>query len=226
MNYANILPGRFISRPNRFIAHVEIQGAVEICHVKNTSRCRELLLPGVPVYVQRAENPNRKTKFDLISVYKGQQLVNIDSSAPNTIFEEYARSREMFGPAALLQREKVWGNSRFDFYAQGRDWHGYIEVKGVTLEEGGLAMFPDAPSLRGLKHVEELIHCRQAGYQAMIVFIIQMKGVSGFTPNERTHGDFAAALRKAAQFGVEILVLDCQVTQYSIQADNIIPIQL
>lgn len=226
MTYANILPGVFLCRPNRFIAHVEIDGRTEICHVKNTGRCQELLLPGARVYVQRATNPARKTKYDLISVYKGDTLVNIDSAAPNSVFREWAQAGGYWGKDLLIKPESRWGASRFDFYMEAGPKRIYVEVKGVTLEEKGIACFPDAPTERGVKHLRELISRREAGYDAAIVFVIQMKGVHSFRPNDRMHPAFGLALREAAALGVEVLALDCRVTSDGLWADSFIPVDL
>lgn len=226
MVYENMLPGIFIQRPNRFIAHVELEGQVVVCHVKNTGRCRELLLPGSRVFVQKAANPARKTKFDLISVYKSDALVNIDSAAPNKVFGEWAAASGHWGPVDVLKPESRWGNSRFDFYMEADGKKRFVEVKGCTLEEGGVALFPDAPTERGVKHLEELALCMGEGYQAAIVFVIQMKGVRYFRPNDRTHPAFGEALRRVAAQGVEVMALDCQVTPGSLQVDGWIPVDL
>ena len=226
MIYNNIYPGIFISRPNRFIAHIEIEGRVEICHVKNTGRCRELLIPGVPVYVQLADNPNRKTKYDLISVQKGNRLINMDSAAPNKVFGEWLASKEYFGETQLIKPESTYGNSRFDFYIETPTQKIYTEVKGVTLEEADSLLFPDAPTLRGVKHIQELCRCKAEGYGAAIAFIIQMEGALYFTPNRKTHPEFGQALEKAAKAGVEILALDCLVTENSLSIHHFIPVKL
>lgn len=211
MTYENILPGIFIDRPNRFIAHVEIAGQVNICHVKNTGRCRELLLPGSRVFVQRAANPERKTKYDLISVYKGDTLVNIDSAAPNQVFHEWIAASGHWGKPTLIKPE-----SRKLF----------VEVKGVTLEQNGIARFPDAPTERGVKHLLELAACQREGYHAAIAFIIQMKGVHLFQPNDSTHARFGEVLREATAQGVELLAMDCSVTPESLSVDAFIPADL
>ena len=225
MNYHHILPGTFLSRPNRFIAHVEIGGKICICHVKNTGRCRELLVPGARVYVEESENPLRKTKYDLIAVEKGNILINMDSQAPNRAAQEFLP--KLLPGLTLLRPETVWGNSRFDFYVEtdtGETW--FLEVKGVTLEENGVARFPDAPTERGAKHLMELCRCVSEGYHAGVLFVIQMKGVSRFEPNETTDPKFAEALRTAAEQGVNIFAYDCLVTPESMTVDAPVPINL
>ena len=225
MDYANIQPGIFRSRPNRFIAHCEVDGRLEICHVKNTGRCKELLLPGASVYLQKSDNPNRKTKYDLISVYKGDRLINMDSQAPNPVFREWAENGGIPG-LTLLKGEVPYGNSRFDFYMEMGDKKVFVEVKGVTLEENGVVLFPDAPTLRGIKHLQELGHCLSQGYEAMAVFIIQMNNVSYFTPNRKTHPAFAEALQTAQALGVRLLALDCLVTPNRLTARQAVDIRL
>lgn len=226
MTYENIHAGIFISRPNRFIAHVEIAGKPEVCHVKNTGRCRELLIPGVQVFVQQAQNPNRKTKYDLISVYKGTTLVNIDSAAPNQVFHEWLLRAQPWGPMVSIRPETRWGTSRFDFYVETPQEKRYVEVKGVTLEEDGIARFPDAPTQRGVKHLQELAACQAEGYRAAIAFIVQMKGVRCLMPNDSTHPAFGQALRYASIHGVEIFALDCTVAPGSLLVDKALPVAL
>lgn len=224
MTYDRIVPGTFLARPNRFIAHVDIGGQTEVCHVKNTGRCRELLVPGARVYLQDCSNPKRKTRYDLIAVEKGSLLINMDAQAPNHVAAEYLTAS--VPGLTLLRPETKYGNSRFDFYLEANGQPGFVEVKGVTLEQDGLALFPDAPTLRGVKHLEELIQCRQAGYSAMVLFIIQMKGIARFSPNDSTHPEFGAALRRAADAGVEIRAVDCRVTPDSLTADRPVEICL
>lgn len=229
MRYGKVLPGVFKARPNRFIAHVEIGGELCVCHVKNTGRCRELLIPGARVYMEESQNPARKTKYDLIAVEKGGLLINMDSQAPNKAAAE-AIPRLLPG-LTCLRPETVFGNSRFDFYAETTGADGslekwFIEVKGVTLEENGAAKFPDAPTQRGAKHLRELCRCVDEGYRAAVLFLIQMKGVRFFEPNEITDPDFAAALRQAAAHEVRVFALDCLVTPDSMTADQPVEVKL
>lgn len=226
MRYKNIAAARFLSRPNRFIAYVELEGKTEKVHVKNTGRCRELLQPGVVVYLTKSNNPSRSTAYDLVAVEKGERMINMDSQAPNRVTEEWLRSGEPFPDLKLVRPETVYGSSRFDFYLETEVDRIFMEVKGVTLEEGGIVSFPDAPSERAVKHVEELIRAKQAGYRALIMFVIQMEGVSCFTPNRDTQPEFAEALRKAAGAGVEILAYDCKVTPDSLAVNASVPVEL
>lgn len=226
MVYEDILPAIFLSRPNRFIAQVEIDGKKEICHVKNTGRCRELLLPGAGVYVQKAAKAKRKTQYDLIAVEKGERLINMDSQVPNKVFAEWLGKSRYSQDITNLKPEAVYGASRFDFYLEAGERKIYVEVKGVTLEEDGVALFPDAPTERGVKHIRELCRCLDEGYEGVIVFIIQMKGVRYFTPNDAMHPAFGAALREAEQAGVEIMALDCLVTDDGIVADEFVKVVL
>ncbi len=216
MTYENVVPGVFQSRPDRFIANVGIGGKIEVCHVKNTGRCRELLVPGAPVWCQERESPARRTRFDLIAVQKGDRLINMDSAAPNQVFGEYLRSGLLLPAPTLVRPEVRSGNSRLDFYVENADVRAFCEVKGVTLEENGVAMFPDAPTQRGIKHLHELIQCVKAGFSAYAVFIIQMSPVRYFTPNRAAHPEFADALKTARDAGVRLLALDCVVTPESV----------
>ena len=225
MIYNNILTGRFIDRPNRFIAHIEIDGTVEVCHVKNTGRCRELLTEGATVYVQRSENPQRLTKFDLIAVEKGERLINMDSQIPNRVFAEWAETSGYFGKATL-RPETTYKNSRFDFYIEAGERKIFVEVKGVTLEEDGVVRFPDAPTERGVKHLKELAAARAEGYEAYVFFVIQMEDCRYFTPNRDTHPIFADELRLAQAAGVEVVALNCKVTPDSITAKEFVPVHL
>ena len=225
MNYERIIQGIFRSRPNRFIAYVEIDGKAEVCHVKNTGRCRELLIPGATVYLQKAENPQRKTAYDLIAVKKGSRLINMDSQIPNAVFREWAENGGI-KDLSLIKGEQKFGNSRLDFYIETKFKKIFAEVKGVTLEKDGVVMFPDAPTERGIKHINELISCQSQGYEPWIVFIIQMSGVKYFTPNYETHADFGKALKIAKEKGVKILALECGVTENSIVATVEIPVEL
>ena len=211
MHYGAMVPGTFIARPNRFIAHVEIDGNVEICHVKNTGRCRELLPPGAKVWCQVSDNPNRKTKYDLITVQKGDRLINMDSQAPNAAAKEWLQSGGL-GPVENLRAETVHGDSRFDFSFTLNGKPCLMEVKGVTLENDGVCAFPDAPTERGVKHLRGLTQAVQEGYGAFVLFVIQMPDVKYLRPNDTTDPAFAAALREAAEAGVTVLAMDCGVT--------------
>ena len=211
MRYDHITPAVFLSRPNRFIAQVELSGQEETVHVKNTGRCRELLIPGRTVWLEKSGNPARKTQYDLVAVDKDGLLINMDAQAPNRVFGEWARAGGFVEGLTLLRPETAWGSSRFDFYWEAGRRKGFVEVKGCTLEEDGLAMFPDAPTLRGVKHLRELAAAQQEGYECAVCIVIQMKGCRLFCPNERTHPEFGAALREAAAAGVRVLAVDCQV---------------
>ena len=224
MKYENILPGIFLARPNRFIAHVEINGTAEVCHVKNTGRCAELLIPGARVYVSRSDNPARKTKYDLIAVYKGDKLVNMDSQAPNKAAAEFIP--ELFEGVTLIKPEAKHGDSRYDFYIEAGERQIFMEVKGVTLEENGTALFPDAPTQRGVRHLDGLARCVDEGYEAAVLFVIQMKGVDKFMANMRTHPEFGIALRAAAEAGVKVYAVDCIVTPDEMLIDNAVPVVL
>ena len=208
------------------MAQVELAGETVTCHVKNTGRCRELLVPGVRVYLEESGNPNRKTKYDLIAVEKGERLINMDAQAPNQVFGEWARAGRFVPDLTLLRPETKYGASRFDFYWEAPDRRGFVEVKGVTLEEAGAAYFPDAPTERGVKHVEELMACRAAGYEAALFLVVQMEGVAFWSPNDRTHPAFGAAVRAAAAAGVEILCRDCRVTPDSLTMGAPVAIRL
>lgn len=212
MQYRSVKKGIFRARPNRFIAHVEVDGVLEVVHVKNTGRCRELLVPGATVYLEKSGNPARKTRYDLIAVEKGRLLVNMDAQAPNKVFQEWAEGGGFLPGLTLLRPETTWGSSRFDFYWEAGARRGFVEVKGVTLEEDGHVRFPDAPTERGVKHLEELIRCQGSGYEAAVCFVIQMEGMKDFAPNDMTHPAFGAALRKAAKAGVRVLARECRVT--------------
>ena len=209
-----------MERPNRFIAYAELNGKKETIHVKNTGRCAELLRPGAAIYVQESDNPERKTKWDLIAVEKetgsGKRLINMDSQIPNRVVQEWIEAGNLFPDVSLVRPETVYGNSRFDLYVEAGERRIFIEIKGVTLEEDGVCRFPDAPSDRAVKHLEELIRAKKEGYEAYVFFVIQMKGVSYFTPNTDTHPAFAEALRRAKEAGVEILAYDCSVAPDSI----------
>ncbi|MDR1732375.1 MAG: DNA/RNA nuclease SfsA [Synergistaceae bacterium] len=232
MIYNGIRAGFFLARPNRFIAEVEIDGQVEICHVKNTGRCRELLIPGAAVYAERAVNPGRSTKYDLISVRKGRRLVNMDSQAPNRVWMEHLRSGRYLKDIERIRPETKYGDSRFDFYVETRQTRKrkkrkiFMEVKGVTLENDGVALFPDAPTVRGVKHLNELIRSLQEGYEAHVVFVIQMKDVRYFTPSVANHPAFCEALAAAKAAGVRITAMDCDVTENSLTIADRVPVKL
>lgn len=275
MTYQDIHTARFLARPNRFIAQVELDGAVETVHVKNTGRCRELLVPGCTVYLEGSANPARRTKYDLVAVEKERPglsplFINMDAQAPNRVFGEWMAAG--LGGAlglpspTLLRPETAWGNSRFDFYweksgaasmASPREpgeagrvgqggagernetcpaghfesertlpRRGFVEVKGCTLEEDGLALFPDAPTQRGVKHLRELIACREAGYEAAVCVVIQMAGMAAFSPNDRTHPEFGSALRDAAAAGVRVLAVECAAAPDSLTITGPVPVRL
>ena len=214
MRYANMVPGVFLARPNRFIAHIEIDGKVEICHVKNTGRCRELLPQGAQVFCQRSDNPHRKTKYDLITVKKGQRLINMDSQAPNAAAKEWLLAGGL-GQISDLKAEDTHGDSRFDFSFTRNGRRCYLEVKGVTLEHDGVCAFPDAPTERGVKHLKGLAKAVEEGCDAFVLFVIQMSDVKYLHPNDSTDPAFGAALRQAAAAGVTVLAMDCAVTEDS-----------
>ncbi len=226
MQYDNIAEGLFILRPNRFIAQVQIQGAQETVHVKNTGRCKELLTPGARVVLTRSNNPARKTQYDLIAVYRDGLLINIDSQAPNRVAAEYLKAR--FPSAGQIRPEFPCGDSRLDFYVERNELPPiYIEVKGVTLFMGGGALFPDAPTQRGVKHLHTLMDCVEAGAEAWALFIIQAQGAAScFKPNDETHPAFGAALREAAKKGVQVLAMDCVVEPNSMTIRDPVPVEL
>ena len=225
MRYSAVKQGRFLSRPNRFIAHVEMDGKTEICHVKNTGRCRELLIPGARVWCAEAENPNRKTAYDLIAVEKGPYLVNMDSQAPNQAVGEWLRNGGL-GNAQVVLPEQRFHDSRFDFYLERDGKPMFLEVKGVTLEENGVCRFPDAPTQRGARHLRELTLAREQGYDAAVLFVIQMAPVRYLTPNDWTDPEFGKALREAAAKGVAVLAVDCVVTPDTMTIGNPVAVHL
>lgn len=231
MKYEKIEKGFFISRPNRFIANVNIDGKVETVHVKNTGRCKELLLPGCTVYLCVSQNPTRKTKYDLVAVEKLREekeplLINMDSQIPNFVAEEFLKQGNFFSREAIIKREVKYQNSRFDIYVEDKGRKAFVEVKGVTLENDGVAMFPDAPTLRGIKHINELIKAKNEGYEAYILFIIQMKGAVLFTPNIQTHKEFATALKDAQDAGVNIIAYDCEVKPDEIKINQKVRVKI
>ena len=226
MKYENVEKALFKERPNRFIAYVETKMGREICHVKNTGRLRELLRPDAVVYVQRNENPARKTKLDLIGVEKNSCLINIDSQAPNHAVREWLLAGNLFSREAEIFSEKTYGESRFDFYIEDGERKAFMEVKGVTLEEDGVCRFPDAPTERGIKHIKGLMECMKEGYEAYILFVIQLSPVKYFEPNDGTHKAFGDILRKAAQAGVQVLARDCRIGADEIQIMNEVEVRL
>ena len=226
MHYSNIQRATFLRRPNRFIAHIEVDGREEVCHVKNTGRCRELLTDRATIYVEYHDNPKRKTKYSLIAVEKGDLLINMDSQAPNKVVGEWLLEKEPFGKVKLLKPECTYGSSRFDFYLETEAEKIFIEVKGVTLEEDGIVRFPDAPTERGIKHLEELRACVEVGYKAAVIFVVQMEGMQHFEPNDKTHPQFGEALRQARKAGVEVLAYECKVTPSSLEITKSIPVML
>lgn len=226
MRYRNIIQAEFIERPNRFIAYVNVDGQRETVHVKNTGRCRELLIKGARVYLEKSDNPNRSTAYDLVAVEKGERLINMDSQAPNKVVEEWLLTKALFPDLRQVRPETKYGNSRFDFYVETAEQKIFIEVKGVTLEEDGVVRFPDAPSERAVKHVEELIQAKRDGYRVFVLFVIQMENVKYFMPNTATHEAFAKALLRAKKSGVEILAYDCKVTPDSLVINRPVPVWL
>jgi len=211
-----MVPGIFLARPNRFIAHVQIDGQVEVCHVKNTGRCKELLVPGCTVYCQRASNPNRKTKYDLIAVRKGDRLINMDSQAPNKAAHEWLAAGGL-GEISELRAEVKQGDSRFDFSFMKDGKRCFLEVKGCTLESDGVCAFPDAPTERGAKHIRGLTALAREGYGAYILFVIQMADVKYIRPHDETDPEFGRALREAAENGVQVIAMDCAVSEDSME---------
>lgn len=225
MHYSKIVPGQFLSRPNRFIAHVEIEGKETVCHVKNTGRCRELLQAGAEVYCLDAPSPARKTRYDLIAVQKGQRLINMDSQAPNAAVKEWLLEGGL-GLLENLKPESQHGTSRFDFSFTKDGKPCFLEVKGVTLEHDGVCAFPDAPTARGAKHLRELKELVQEGYGAYVLFVIQMTDVKFLHPNDATDPEFGQALRQAAAAGVQILAMDCAVTPDSMVLQKEVEVRL
>ncbi len=223
MIYRNIVEGEFLERPNRFIAYVKVAGKTERVHVKNTGRCKELLQRGVTCYLEKSDKEGRSTGYDLIAVRKGTRLINMDSQAPNKVVGEFLKAGSLFPDVKSVKPETTYGNSRFDFYVETEKEKIFIEVKGVTLEKDDVVSFPDAPSERAVKHVEELIQAKQDGYRVFVFFVIQMRDVIAFCPNDETHAAFGEALRKAQDAGVEVLAYDCEVTPESLQIRQAVP---
>lgn len=230
MKYKKIVQGRFLARPNRFIAQVRVLENTEVCHVKNTGRCRELLLPESVVYLEASDNPARKTRYDLVAVKKGEVLVNMDSNAPNKVVGEWLAQAgcPLFSKEEKpqIKPEYKYGSSRIDFYVKTGQQKILMEVKGVTLEEQGVARFPDAPSQRAVKHVQELMKAVAEGYECYVMFVVQMKGVRYFTPNEDTHPEFCHMLRQAHKAGVQVLAYDCVVSEEGLWLDAPVPVRL
>lgn len=225
MKYKNTVKGRFLSRPNRFIANVEIDGKVCVCHVKNTGRCKELLTEGAEVILEVSDNPARKTAYDLVAVYKGDLLINMDSQAPNRAVGEWIVAGGFDG-VTLVKPECRYGGSRFDFYVEAKGKKIFAEVKGVTLEDDGVVMFPDAPTERGVKHLHELCDAAENSYGAYVFFVVQMERCKYFTPNVKTHPEFAQALREAQENGVCVRALNCKVTEDTLEIIGDIPVEL
>ncbi len=222
-----MVEGRFLSRPNRFIAHVGIGGREEVCHVKNTGRCRELLVPGVTVWCQKHDDSKRKTKYSVISVQKGRRCINMDSQVPNRVAAEYIAAGGLGFVPTVLQAEKTYGSSRFDFYLEDDTGKpGFVEVKGVTLERDDVAFFPDAPTERGTRHLRELTAAAREGYRTFVLFVVQMEEILHLEPNRVTDPDFAAALKAAAENGVEVMAVGCSITPDSIKTDAPVPVHL
>ena len=226
MKYQHVIRGRFLERPNRFIAYVEVDGESVVCHVKNTGRCRELLTHNATVILAKGENPNRKTEYDLVAVYKGNRLINLDSQAPNAVFGEWVRESGYFPNLTYVKAEYTYGNSRFDFYLEAGERKIFVEVKGVTLEQNGVVLFPDAPTERGAKHLRELTDAVENGYEAFVFFVIQMDACKYFTPNRTTDPNFALALEQAAARGVELRAVTCRVSEDGLEISDFAEIRL
>ena len=226
MRYQNVRAAKFIDRPNRFIAHVELDGKTETVHVKNTGRCRELLVPGCTVYLEKGTNPGRKTAYDLIAVEKGSLLINMDAQAPNRVFAEWAAAGGFLPDVTAVRPEYRYGESRLDFCLERPEGLHLVEVKGVTLEREGHCLFPDAPTERGVRHLHELMRAVEEGHRATAFFVIQMADVLDFAPNDTTHPAFGEALREAARRGVEIVAYTCRVTPETVTLDAPVPVRL
>ena len=227
MKYGKTVRAKFISRPNRFIAYADVDGERVVCHVKNTGRCKELLTEGCTVILEQADrekNPARKTDYDLIAVYKGGLLINMDSQSPNKAAYEFIP--RLFENVTLIKPETVYGDSRFDFYIEAEGRRIFMEVKGCTLENEGVCKFPDAPTERGVKHLNELVKCISDGYEAYILFVIQMERAMYFTPNSETHPEFAEALKNAEKNGVKVLAYSCNVEEDSMTIRSPVEIRL
>ena len=217
VKYREIVEGIFIDRPNRFIAHVDIEGVVNTVHVKNTGRCKELLIPKTPVRLEVSDNPNRKTLYDLVAVYKKNfGWINMDSQAPNKVVKEWLETKDY----DYIKPEYKYGDSRIDFYKRKGNQEYLMEVKGCTLEIDGIVYFPDAPTTRGVKHLRELIKAKRAGYECAVAFVIQMEGINEVRPNIDTHPEFGVALQEAKEAGVKILYLTCKVGRDTLEIIN------
>lgn len=225
MYYHGVITGRFLERPNRFIARVETEEGIQTVHVKNTGRCRELLIPGAKVYLEKASNPARKTPYDLIAVEKGDLLINMDAQAPNKVFAEWAAGN-FLPDITAIHSEYVYGDSRLDFCLETNKGLHLVEVKGVTLEENGRARFPDAPTERGVKHIQELQKAVESGLNATLFFVVQIKDIDSVSPNDDTHPAFGAALREAVSHGVRVCAYDCEVTPDSLFIRRPVPVIL
>lgn len=226
MQYSDIHKAVFLERPNRFIAHCTVDGRLETVHVKNTGRCRELLVPGATVYLEKSSNPNRKTAYDLVTVETPFGLVNMDAAAPNQVAGELLRAGAILSSPTLVRPEVRFGASRLDFYAENDRQQLFVEVKGVTLRQGEWAVFPDAPTVRGAKHMGELVQAVAQGYRAMALLIVQMGGCTAFRPNRETDPAFCRALRDARAAGVEVRAVDCRVTPNTVTANRELPVDL
>lgn len=231
MKYQKVISATFLSRPNRFIAYVRVNGEIEVAHVKNTGRCRELLVEGCTVYLAVSDNPLRKTKYDLIAVEKVRAekpplMINMDSQIANDVAGEWLHACNLFSPNAVVRREVTHGASRFDFYIEDGDRRAFLEVKGVTLENDGVAMFPDAPTERGVKHVEELAACVREGFEAYVLFVVQMKDIRLVRPHDEMHRAFGDALRAAVRCGVHVLAIDCIVSPEEIIPDLPVAVEI
>lgn len=226
MDYGTVIPGRFLARPNRFIAQVQTETGIETVHVKNTGRCRELLVPGATVYLEKGMNPGRKTAYDLIAVEKGELLINMDAQAPNKVFGEWAAQGGFLPEMTAIHAEYGFGESRLDFCLETPKGLHLVEVKGVTLEDHGAARFPDAPTERGIKHIRELQRAAEAGLDATLFFVVQLQNVNSVSPNDGTHPAFGNALREAVRHGVNVCAYDCFVTPRSIRIRRPVPVIL
>ena len=226
MKYNSIIKGEFIKRLNRFVALCRIDGEDVYCHVKNTGRCKEILVEGAECFLEVSSNPQRKYRYSLVTVKKGERLINIDSQAPNKAVGEFLKEGKLFSDISFIQPEKTYGNSRFDFYFEHGGKKAFLEVKGVTLEKDGAVFFPDAPTERGTKHLNELCDCVEQGYEAYAFFVVQMKNVKAFSPNDSTDFAFGKALRAAADKGVKIICYDCSVTENEMLIEAAVPVIL